>query len=289
MIRFEDFFNVKFPEKTKVKFNMKDGNGLAWDYLKKSEEDQEWVAMNAYKAKHPNNNLGNAEYLLSFAQYYPYGSDYYIFGGMYKVEKIEPEVYNKTGYKLELLDDFADYRRRLIIRLEKPIGRDLRTRKYENVQNDLNPEVYELAPSTKLGDFPGYNNVILNHKDLQSIINMEAPEWKIALSNVKGVYCITDTSNGQLYIGSASGNKEGIWQRWSSYADVNKLTGVNITFEKIKSSDPDRIINHFTYTILEIFDMKTKSEDIIHREEYWKRVFQTVKFGMNNVGNKSNK
>ena len=30
--------------------------------------------------------------------------------------------------------------------------------------------------------------------------------------------------------------------------------------------------------------MKTKREDIIHREEYWKRVFQTVKHGMNSAG-----
>ena len=33
--------------------------------------------------------------------------------------------------------------------------------------------------------------------------------------------------------------------------------------------------------------MKTKREDIIRREEYWKRVFQSIKYGMNNVGNKN--
>ena len=243
-------------------------------------------AGNAQKKKHANNNLNRADYLLAFAQYYPYGPNYYIFGGMYKVEKILPEVFNTAGYKLTLMDNFAEYRKRLIIRLEKPIGRDIYNKPYLSVQRDFNPEIYELAPSTKLGTFPGYNNVLLHHKDLQAIIKMEAPEWKSALSNVKGVYCITDRSNGHLYIGSASGNGEGIWQRWKSYADIDNLTGGNKTFEEIKIISPEHIVNHFTYSLLEIFDIKTKREDIIHREEHWKRVFQTVKFGMNNAGNK---
>lgn len=42
------------------------------------------------------------------------------------------------------------------------------------------------------------------------------------------------------------------------------------------------IIDNFTYTILEIFDMKTKKEDIIKREEFWKRAFKTKQHGMNN-------
>lgn len=284
MIRFEDFFTVPYPEKTKVKFNMNAGNAAlpAWDYLIRGEEDPDWIGMNAWKSKQANNNLNHAEYLLAFAQYYPYGPNYYIFGGMYKVEKIVPEVYDTYGYKLTLMEDFADYRKRLIIRLEQPIGRNIYNKPYLNVQRDFNPEVYELAPSTKLGAFPGYNNVLLSHKDLQTIINMEAPEWRTALSSVKGVYCITDKSNGQIYIGSASGNSGGIWQRWSSYADVSNLTGGNKTFEELKNNGTDHIIDNFTYSILEIFDMRTKREEIIHREEFWKKVFQSVKYGMNN-------
>ncbi len=284
MLTFEDFFPVEFPEKTKVKFNMNAGdtNLPAWDYLIQGEENPNWISMNAHKRKQANNNLNRADYLLAFAQYYPYGPNYYIFGGMYKVEMIIPEVFDTTGYKLTLLPNFADYRKRLIIKLEHPIGRDIYNKLYKNVQRDFNPEVYELAPSTKLGAFPGYNNVLLTHHDLQTIIKMEAPEWRTALSSVKGVYCITDKSTGQLYIGSASGNDGGIWQRWSSYADVTNLTGGNKTFEELKNAGADYIVDNFTYSILEIFDMRTKREDIIHREEYWKRVFQTVRWGMNN-------
>ena len=282
MLRFEDFLSVDFPDKTKVKFNMNAGNTNfpAWDYLR--DDNLEWINMNAFKTKQANNNLNHADYLLAFAQYYPYGTNYFIFGGMYKVEKIIPEVFGQVGYKLTLMDNYIDYRKRLIIKPERPIGRDVYNKPYNSVQRDFNPIIHELAPSTKLGSFPGYNNVLLTHKELQTITAMEATEWKIALSNVKGVYCITDKSTGKLYIGSASGDNEGIWQRWSAYADINNLTGGNKTFEELKNSGADYIIDNFTYSILEIFDMRTKREDIIRREEYWKRVFQSVKFGMNN-------
>lgn len=282
MIQFDEFMPVEFPDKTKVKFNMNAGNWnyRAWDFLR--DDDPEWINMNAHKRKHANNNLNKADYLLAFAQYYPYGPDYYIFGGMYKVEMILPEVFDDTGYKLTLMDKYSEYRKRLIIRLEKPIGRDIYNRWYSSVQRDLNPEVYEIAPSTKLGAFPGYNEVLLTHKELQAIVNLDDPAWKTALSSVKGIYCITDKSTGQLYIGSASGDGGGIWQRWSAYGDVNNLTGGNKTFIELKNQGADYIIDNFTYSILEIFDMRTKREDIIRREEFWKRVFQTVKFGMNN-------
>ena len=120
-----------------------------------------------------NNNFGRAQYLSAFAQYYPYGPNYFIFGGLYKIEKITPEVWKTVGYKLTLLDKFKEYRKRLIIKLEKPIGRNSYNRWFECVQDDLSPEIYELAPSTKLGSFPGYNNVLLSHKDLQLIFKKE--------------------------------------------------------------------------------------------------------------------
>lgn len=219
---------------------------------------------------------------MAFAQYYPYGPNYYIFGGFYRVKKLIPEVYDQVGYELTLLNNFIEFRKRLIIKLETPIGRNLYNRWFEHIQRDLNPEIYELAPSTKLGSFPGYNNILLTHKELQSIIRNEAPEWKSVLSNVKGVYSIIDSSTGKIYIGSAYGKTEGIWQRWAQYANVNNLTCGNITFEELKHKGANYIIDNFTYTVLEISDMKTKKEDIIKREEFWKKVFKTKCDGMNN-------
>lgn len=281
MIKFEDFFKVPDESATKVKFNMNKGDVTkpAWDLL--LEDKPEWIEMNAYKTKQANNNLNKAKYLLAFVQYYPYGPNYYIFGGMYKVEIIDENIENDIGYNLTLMDDYKEYIKRLIIKLERPIGWDIYNKKYESVQKSLNPEIYELAPSTKLGTFPGYNSVKLSHKDLQRIVNNDEPSWKNALSNVKGIYVITDKSTGKLYIGSASGNAEGIWQRWSNYADIKNLTGGNKFFEELKDIDNQYIIDNFSYSILEIFDMRTKQEDILNRENFWKDVLKTREFGMN--------
>ena len=283
MIELNKFIKVPNLNKTKIKFNMNAGNVeiKAWDLLFK-EDETEWEQINAWKTKHPNNNLNHADYLLAFAQYYPYGPEYFIFGGLYKIKKIEPEVYDEVGYELTLMEDYKEYRKRLIVKLKKPIGRDLYNRLYKNIQGTLEPEVYEIAPNTKLGHFPGYQNVTLSHPQMQQIILRNEPSWKQALMNVKGVYVITDLSNGKLYIGSASGNTDGIWQRWSDYANIENLTGGNKLLNEIKlDKGKDYIINNFQYSILEIFDTKTKVDTIINRENYWKNVFCTRKHGMN--------
>ncbi|MDQ6126310.1 GIY-YIG nuclease family protein [Staphylococcus epidermidis] len=283
MIELNKFIKVPNLNKTKIKFNMNAGNVeiKAWDLLFK-EDETEWEQINAWKTKHPNNNLNHADYLLAFAQYYPYGPEYFIFGGLYKIKKIEPEVYDEVGYELTLMEDYKEYRKRLIVKLKKPIGRDLYNRLYKNIQDTLEPEVYEIAPNTKLGHFPGYQNVTLSHPQMQQIISRNEPSWKQALMNVKGVYVITDLSNGKLYIGSASGNTDGIWQRWSDYANIENLTGCNKLLNEIKlDKGKDYIINNFQYSILEIFDTKTKVDTIINRENYWKNVFCTRKHGMN--------
>lgn len=281
MIKFEDFFKDTISKgKVKVKFNMNAGDKdlPALDLL--MSDDDKWIEMNSWKSKQANNNYTDADYVLSFAQYYPYGSNYYMFGGLYKIEKILPEIYEQIGYKLSLQNEYKEYIKRLIIKLDRPIGRDIYNKPFENIQRDFNPEIYEITPSARLSDFNGYNNVLLLHKDLQIIAKYEAPEWKNALENVKGIYAITDISNGKIYIGSATG-ENGIWQRWCLYA--KELAGGNKDFINIVAEKgEDYIRNNFTYSILEIFDTKTKDDYIIRRENHWMKVFQTREFGMNN-------
>ena len=282
MIKLSEFIKTPNNAHTKIKFNMNpaDPNLKAWDLL--LEDDPEWLIMNSWKTKQSNNNLNHAEYLIAMAQYYPYGPEYFAFGGLYKVEKKLPEVFNDVGYELTLMKEYQEYIKRLIIKIEKPIGRDVYNRRYHTIQDQLNPEVYEIAPNIKLGHFPGYQNVRMNHKEMQQVLLREDPSWKSALSYVKGIYVITDKSNGKLYIGSASGNTDGIWQRWSGYAHLENLTGGNKEFNNILlNKGKEHIQNYFQYSILEIFDTRTKSEIILERENYWKNVFDTKKNGMN--------
>lgn len=282
MIKLSEFIKTPNDKRTKIKFNMNpaDVNLRAWDFL--LEDDSEWLIMNAWKTKQPNNNLNHADYLIALAQYYPYGPEYFVFGGLYRVEKKIPEVFNDVGYNLTLMNDYQEYIKRLIIKIEKPIGRDVYNRRYHTIQTQLNPEVYEIAPNIKLGHFPGYQNVRMSHKEMQQVLLREDPSWKSALSYVKGIYVITDKSNGKLYIGSASGNTDGIWQRWAGYAHLENLTGGNKEFNNIVlKNGRAHIQEYFQYSIIEIFDTRTKSEIIIERENYWKSVFDTKKHGMN--------
>ncbi len=284
MIRFTDFMPVPDPSLTKVKFNIRAGRGgaAAWDLLL-ADDPEEWLNMSRHRERHMNNNLGNAQYLLAFAQYYPYGPQYFIFGGFFRVRPVVPEVIGGIGYHLDPLAHYSSYEKRLIIKLARPIGRDLYLRKYEGLQDSLlSPVVHELAPDTKLGTFPGYQNVRLRHHELQRIIANDEPSWKDALSSVKGVYVITDLSDGRLYVGSAAGEANGLWQRWSGYAHLRNLTGGNRELESLRDTLGDaHIVANFQYSILEIFDPKTKSETVLQRESFWKLALDSRRHGMN--------
>ena len=284
MIKFTDFIK-NFTEgkdlsRIKVKLNISDEQYPALDllYNEKNSKDDSWYYMNAWKEKNSNHNLNYYDYLITFAQYYYYGDEFFLFGGIYKIEKIFPEKFNEVGYNLTLLDDFKEYRKRLIIKIKKKVGRTY-NRIYNNIDNDLIPEVYEISPSMNLKQFNGYQNVSLTHIELQHIINNTEPSWKLALSSVKAVYVITDIKTGKLYVGSAYGTG-GLLNRWNEY--INNLTGGNKEFEVlVKEKGENYIKNNFKYSILEIFDTKTKDEYIVERESYWKNVFETKKFGMN--------
>lgn len=284
VIRFADFMPVPEPSKTKVKLNIRAGSGgaAAWDLLL-ADDPEEWLDMTRHRELHQNNNMGHAKYVLAFAQYYPYGPQYFIFGGFFRVRPVTPTLIGGSGYELELLDQYSEYIKRLIIKLEQPVGRDLYLRWYEKLQGSkLNPQIHELAPDTKLGTFPGYQNLRVRHKDLQRIIANDEPSWKDALSSVKGVYVITDLSSGRLYVGSASGEANGLWQRWSGYAHLKNLTGGNQELERLRSELGDsHIVENFQYSILEIFDPKTSRDTIIKRESFWKLALDSRRHGMN--------
>lgn len=275
---------VPDPANTKVKLNIRAGSGgaAAWDLLL-SDDQEDWLNMTRYRGSHQNNNMGTAKYVLSFAQYYPYGPQYFIFGGFFGVTPLVPAVVGGPGYELEPLEQYSDYIKRLIIKLERPVGRDLYLRKYEKLQGSkLNPSIYELAPDTKLGGFPGYQNLRVRHKDLQRIIANDEPSWKDALSSVKGVYVITDLSSGLLYVGSASGEASGLWQRWSGYANLKNLTGGNQELEALRARFGDsHIVENFQYTILEIFDPKASRETVLKRESFWKLALDSRRHGLN--------
>lgn len=128
------------------------------------------------------------------------------------------------------------------------------------------------------GEFPGYNAVILSHRELKIVIGQKIESWHGALANVKGVYLITDTSTGKHYVGKASGT-EGIWQRWCSYTENGH--GKNEGLIELLKEKGDDHASHFQYSILEIADTHASDAYILKRELYWMNVLKTGDFGFN--------
>ena len=293
MIKFTDFikeFTEGKQSKIKFKFHMStkflDLNKSPYDCLIEDAED--WQNLNNYRnEKGKSSRLDGYDYLVSFAQYNIYGRNFFVFGGVYKVEIAKPEHYEIGGYNISLLDNkdpigefLNKYRKRLIVKLDENLGINFELT-YEAIEKK-NIEVFEVFQNIASGKFNGYQNVSITHKELREIVSNNELSWKLALSYIKAVYVITDTKTGKLYISSASGNSQGLWQRWECYADFRDLTGGNKEFEVlVEKNGKDYILNNFKYSIVEIFDTKTNQEYILERENYWKNVFETKKFGMN--------
>jgi hypothetical protein len=65
--------------------------------------------------------------------------------------------------------------------------------------------------------FPGFDRVLLTYRELREMV--EAPRythWRVALSEVQGIYLITDSTNGKQYVGKADG-AERVLGRWTTY------------------------------------------------------------------------
>lgn len=189
MINFSDLLPVPDPARTKVKFNIRAGaDGVpAWELLQ-SEDQEPWLNMTRYRAEgNSNNNLDGADFVLAFAQYPLYGPNFFIFGGLFETRLVVPKINKGSGYMLTPMVQHSEYIRRLIVKLDIPPGQSY-LRWYETLQTSLiKPIIYELAPDTKLGAFPGYQNVLLRHSEMQRIIKNAEPSWGNALSNIKAV------------------------------------------------------------------------------------------------------
>lgn len=179
-------------------------------------------------------------------------------------------IKNGKGYEYEVLSHYEKYFGRIIIHFKNKSQNMVR--KAESVIDDC--EIAQILPDVFDNDiFPGYDKVNISWHELSRIITKD--NWKTALRNQKGVYLITDTSNGKMYVGSAYGD-EMILNRWKSY--VKKGHGGN---KELKKLDFDHIKENFRYSILDIFKSTTENELIIERESWWKETLISRKFGYN--------
>ncbi|MEK7729806.1 MAG: GIY-YIG nuclease family protein, partial [candidate division KSB1 bacterium] len=164
---------------------------------------------------------------------------------------------------------------RIVVRYK----REFRASYIQGVKYGHQFEVAEIKPQKlTIQPFPGHNRVILPHHHLSTIARHEDPSWKSALSSVKGVYLIVDTTSGRMYVGSATGNS-GIWQRWMAYTETGH--GGNKELKRLIEKRGLRYANNFQYAILEIADFHATDEEILAREQHWKEVLLSRKKGFN--------
>ncbi|MFA5804265.1 MAG: GIY-YIG nuclease family protein [Melioribacteraceae bacterium] len=199
----------------------------------------------------------------------------WLFAGVYKVLGYKKVSEKHIAYSTELIPNQEELIGRIIVYHERK-GRA----PYLNGKKDGGEFFISELKEKKLTveEFPGYNDVFLTYDKLKIVITQNISSWKGALANIKGVYLISDTLTGKLYVGSAIGDS-GIWQRWSSY--VNTGHGGNKELRNHLKTKKHGYEKNFTYTILEIADTHTSDEYILQRESHWKEVLLSREFGYN--------
>ena len=199
----------------------------------------------------------------------------WLFAGVYKILDHEKRSEKHISYSTELLDGLDDIIGRIIVHHERK-GRAAYLWGKKDGGDFYISEIKEKRLTVE--EFPGYNSVLISFPKLKIIISQNIQSWYGALSNIKGVYLITDNKTGKHYIGSALGN-DGIWHRWSEY--VANGHGGNKELKALLQVNGLDYKNYFQYSILEIADTHSSDDYILQREKYWKDVLRTREFGYN--------
>ena len=214
--------------------------------------------------EHQNKRNFEKPYILSLIRL---GNWEWLFVGIYESKGCKEQKDGSFVYKTKLTNIGADLIGKAIIHFK----RDFR-QSYCLLENHIDSlELLEIRRNEYSKPFPGYDKVCISWGELYTVINIES--WKTALSNLKGVYLITDTKNGKLYVGSATGD-EMIWGRWIDY--INTGHGGNKDLKKLGKS---YIQENFQYTILDVYKPGTDDQEILDREEWWKGVLKSKEFG----------
>lgn len=232
-------------------------------YDGKFQEWQEWQTKKNFER----------DYILSLVYYKP---GEWVYAGIFQSLSVEyNDDFQCYKYSTKLTSLHDECIGRLIVSYKKEFRQ---TYVYlENYLNDIDVIEY-LRDKVSILPFSGYDKVNLNYNELSLIINNNIESWKTALSSVKGIYIITDKSNGKHYIGAAYGEKS-FWQRWSEY--VYTKHGFNEGLKKVLNVKGEEYASNFTFSILEIKSCNEDSNEILRRETFWKDTLCTRIFGYN--------
>ena len=201
--------------------------------------------------------------------------------GVFKVEgydnarKAKNKLQNKFYYELSDVEAFKkEYSERIII----DWGKGTRSWWQWLKHGEKDKDVIAIEKQGVEWKYPTYEEIILPFEQLQRIIKGNGGIWKHKLSAVIGIYVISDTLTGNLYVGSAT-RPNGIWGRWSDYAKDGH--GGNVDLEALIKQDPDYAKNYFQWGILQTCSLGNSRNDILHLESVWKEKLGRKACGLN--------
>lgn len=174
-------------------------------------------------------------------------------------------------YKLEPVPGYEDLIDRVII------DWGLATRAWHQWLKDK--PVIEILPKGQVKPFPGYLDFVLSFDELTQML--KSPDanrtWHQMLKSVAGIYLITDTKTGQLYVGSAYG-KDGILGRWQTYVQTGH--GNNVLLKEIMKADVSRK-QDLAFTILRTLPSTLTVNEVIAYEKLYKQKLGSIAHGLN--------
>lgn len=266
-IKLNDILKIENLKNVKIRFNLMFADN--WNPIEMFKNNETATILRGqYWNYNKNKSFKEGQITLGFMRIKS-NENFWLLFHIGKVTK-DLNVFNGIGYEYEILSEYEKYFGRLIIKFKNTSQNMIRNA--ESVINDC--EVEQILPDTFDNDiFPGYDKVNISWGEMARVI--EKDTWKTALQNQKGVYLITDISNGKKYVGSAYGENM-ILGRWKSYLKTGNGGNVGL-----KNLEFDHIKENFRYSILDIYKSTTNDQEIIERENWWKEVLQSRQFGYN--------
>jgi hypothetical protein len=169
-----------------------------------------------------------------------------------------PNDYTHDGIALNLtrVPAFDDLEGRMIVEW------NYHTRRYYYwFDHDKPMRVLELHSPGSSERFPGYVKVFLTFDELRTIVSNPSTnrDWHAALAAVKGIYIVTNTTDGTAYIGKASG-VHGFLGRWTEYVNTGGH-GSNVELRRKILDDPTWV-NGLRWSILHVLPTDSLDSEI---------------------------
>lgn len=262
-----------------------------------------WIAAHrpnlfaAYQSVHNDNVSATLRNRPLVASFVPRRLGRHLFVGLFRIERAEPEsratIYADPVFR-ELERDFGatdvgpghardggEQRRfyfakdeRMFalegrIEVQTPLdknGRPLRSYALRCDRND--PEIIALYPyPVNAPIMPEWTTLVLTPGRLRNLPD----DWALRLAGWRGVYLITDQTDGGRYVGAAYG-VDNLLNRWRQH--VAQQVGITAGLH-------DRRTENFLFSILELTAPTAQPDEVIAIESNWKTRLHTREWGLN--------